>query len=80
MCGSDKARVFPTILRSIPSALEFPLTPKSNPELPKVWMESEKAQLHSSSVDQRGGASRGDAGDDTLPGVRTRVAQRFSCW
>lgn len=72
MCGSDKASVFPTILRSIPAALQFPPPPKSNPELPKVWMESEKEQLHSSSVDERGGASRGGAGDDTLPEVRTR--------
>lgn len=60
MCGTDKASVFPTILRSISAALEFQPPPKSNPELPKVWMESEKAQLHSSSVDKRGGAYWGD--------------------
>lgn len=55
MCGSDKASVFPTILRNISAGLRLPPR-KSNPKLPKVWKESQKVQLHSSLVDKRRGA------------------------
>lgn len=54
MCGSDKASVFPTILRNISPLLRL-LPLKSNTKLPKVCEESDKVQLYSSPADKSEG-------------------------